>query len=700
MIRTRLLEWRPTKTFWAAIVLSTALAGLQATRHIAASASPTARWFFNSETRLLDAFYRARRAVSAPGAPDDALVLILLDHRATREIPAYGSRKDYLAALLNRIAEGHPTAVAIDLVLTSETGERSVELRKLGLTEEQVATLDTDRNLLEAMKRLPVILPYRCLERHIPGEFQVAGRVSKDTFLQRVASVRATEVDKIYNIVGVEPLGERYLNVAAETAHSCEWLDADGKLRTDATVLAHSFSDHRLYFLSMPAAVARRALGVPWKDVRVDGDGLWLGDRLVPTDEHGMSLIGYSGPTGTFAGRDRSVSPQVQLRAARQRLSAARVLADNFDPSMFEGKVVLLGLSVAADRKRTPFSTIRAQRMPGIEKIAMHADAILRGERLVYRPAWDEHHGYLLTALFGFLGAVVGTWMSLRRVAVLAPLGMLLPIGVSFALFLGGVWIDASMLVVGWTVALAVSAGARFVMEERQRSLLETIVGRYLSPQIFQRLRRDPKLLELRGEEREVTILFADLRDFTTWSEEQSAAQVVRVLNEHMDALTQVVFDHGGTVDKFVGDCLVAYWGAPLPDPQHASHACEAAIEMLAVLDRQNQARVERGEATLDMGVGINTGIVVVGNMGSSQLFNYTVVGDAVNVASRLEGLTKMSSFRILVGPRTRDLARQNIELVSIGPVRVKGKRASVEAFGIEAARKPGRDEVDDQASA
>ena len=181
-----------------------------------------------------------------------------------------------------------------------------------------------------------------------------------------------------------------------------------------------------------------------------------------------------------------------------------------------------------------------------------------------------------------------------------------------------------------------------------------------------------------------MTVLFADLRGFTTFAEGNTPAAVVTHLNEHLTVMSDVIQRHGGTVDKFIGDAVMAFWGAPLPDAEHAVHACAAAREMLSILDRKNEERIVRGQPMVDMGVGINTGAMIVGNMGSLKRFNYTVIGDAVNLASRLESITKEFHERILVGPRTRELAASRFGFRALGEVSVKGKQERVAVFSLQ----------------
>jgi adenylate cyclase len=214
---------------------------------------------------------------------------------------------------------------------------------------------------------------------------------------------------------------------------------------------------------------------------------------------------------------------------------------------------------------------------------------------------------------------------------------------------------------------------------ETQRTAIRSAFGHYLAPEVVEELIADPSKLELGGEVRELTLMFCDVRNFTSISEQLSAAELTRFVNELLTPLTEAILNHRGTVDKYMGDAIMAFWNAPLSDLDHADHACAAALEMAARLKTLNQqwaqqAGPERPFQEVRIGIGINTGECCVGNFGSSIRFDYSAMGDEVNVTSRLEGLSKIYGVTAVVGERTLAGAKQNFPVLELDMVAVKGR--------------------------
>jgi len=217
---------------------------------------------------------------------------------------------------------------------------------------------------------------------------------------------------------------------------------------------------------------------------------------------------------------------------------------------------------------------------------------------------------------------------------------------------------------------------------ERKGRQLKKAFSNYVSADLVREIEKHPDKLVLGGEQRELSILFSDIRGFTTLSESLSPPELVKLLNEYLSPMTRIVLEEKGTLDKFIGDAVMALFNAPLDVPDHAVRACTAAVRMLDELERLNADFIQRGMHPLDIGIGINTGLAVVGNMGADIRFDYTAIGDAVNLASRLEGLNKYYGTHILLGEETRNrISDQQFTFREIDRVRVKGKQLPVLIF-------------------
>jgi adenylate cyclase len=232
--------------------------------------------------------------------------------------------------------------------------------------------------------------------------------------------------------------------------------------------------------------------------------------------------------------------------------------------------------------------------------------------------------------------------------------------------------------------ALFGGVGYQYFVEGREKRKMTKLFGQYVSKDVYEQLVDNPSLARLGGQRRDMTVLFSDIRGFTTLTERGQPEEVVGMLNEYFTRMVDLVFQHHGTVDKFVGDMVMALFGAPLDDPQHADHAVEAALDMITELARLNARwKAEGRYADLDIGVGINTGPMIAGNIGSEAIMSYTVIGDAVNLGSRLESLNKQYGTRIIISDATRARLTGRYGFRPLGDVVVKGKTQPVAIFEV-----------------
>jgi adenylate cyclase len=250
--------------------------------------------------------------------------------------------------------------------------------------------------------------------------------------------------------------------------------------------------------------------------------------------------------------------------------------------------------------------------------------------------------------------------------------------------FKTGLWLNLLQPLIAGTCALFFGTAYQYFVEGREKRKVSRLFGRYVSRDVYSQLMANPDLAELGGNRREMTVLFSDIRGFTSVTERGDPEALVAQLNEYFSRMVAIVFRHHGTVDKFVGDMVMALFGAPLDDTGHADHAVAAAVEMVRELGELNREWVTRGLPQLDIGVGVNSGDMIAGNIGSSSIMSYTVIGDNVNLGSRLESLNKDYKTRIIISDATRARLVTAYEMRPLGDVVVKGKSKAVAIFEVK----------------
>ena len=383
----------------------------------------------------------------------------------------------------------------------------------------------------------------------------------------------------------------------------------------------------------------------------------------IPTDQNGQIWI-------HFARRDPSIY-----------VSAIDVLEGRVAPERIAQKLVLIGTSAVGllDVKTTPIDPV----MPGVEIHAQVLESVLT-HAVLSRP------NYAIVA--EFLAALVLGLLVIAFAPMFGPT-TLVAVGALFATVLMGTsWyfysqhrllIDFTYPLVSTTAIYLTLIFSSFVREQKQRRQIRSAFGQYLSPALIEQLAQSPEKLQLGGEEREMTIMFSDVRGFTTISEsyKHDPQGLTSLMNRFLTPLTNAILDRKGTIDKYMGDAIMAFWNAPLDDKEHQINACEAALDMLErieVLNTTREAEAQEGGHTfipINVGVGLNTGTCVVGNMGSTLRFDYSVLGDTVNLASRLEGQTKEYGFSIIIGSKTAMAVKDRFAILELDFIMVKGKK-------------------------
>ena len=347
-------------------------------------------------------------------------------------------------------------------------------------------------------------------------------------------------------------------------------------------------------------------------------------------------------------------------------------------PKDFNGAIVIVGLT--AKGLNNPIATATGSVYPHYLQAAI-LDTLVSGTN-IQRPDWADGAEILSLVL---LSAILLFLTRYVYVGILSSVLIIFGcIGGSYYLFNGyNYLVDITMPVATLVLVILHAYGIKFISEFLQKQQIKKQFGTYLSPAMVEKLQKNPELLQLGGESRELSIMFTDVRGFTTISEHYGAdvQGLTKIMNRYMTAMTAKIIENNGTLDKYIGDAQMAFWNAPLDEKNHAKMAVKTALEMMESLDAFNKEVVAEGVPAFGMGLGINTGIVVVGNMGSNQRFDYTCLGDSVNLASRLEGQSKPYGVKIVLGALTAEQVKDEYDVVELDCIAVKGKKEGVKIF-------------------
>ena len=426
-------------------------------------------------------------------------------------------------------------------------------------------------------------------------------------------------------------------------------------------------------FRRLPLAESYEGLLVPCVSVALAKFAA-EGQKLpqVPVDSTGQMIIRYHGPTGTY--KSVSIASIINSWAQIEEGKEPQV-----PPSEFSGKIVLIGGSAPGilDNRPTPMSGVT----PGVEIHATVLDNLLRKD-FVRVPAFAVFLAFLLfVSLFTAAGASV--LRKIWQLVVLFILCLALPCAAVWLAFRSGFWLDFVVPEFAVVTGFIGASLLNYSVEGRQRRFIKSVFRHYLSPDVIDRVIQNPALLQLGGEKREVTSFFSDVAGFTAISESLAPEELVKLLNEYLSEMTDIILSSGGTLDKYEGDAIIAFWNAPLDQTDHALRACRAALacqKRLAGLQPHFQEKYGRA---VSMRIGLNSGAAVVGNMGSSRRFDYTAMGDTINLAARLEGACKQYKVPILVGEETYRRVQSGIVAREVDIIRVVGKTRPVAVYEI-----------------
>jgi adenylate cyclase len=590
------------------------------------------------------------------------------------------------AALVDFLAAGGAAAIVYDVLFTE------ADRRRFMVGEEEWTGEESDQALVDATARAGMVIhaadaassalldPTRAIVHPLHDIPSLTSPFVVDACVERRPQLT--------------PPFPSLAKAARAIGHSLTVLDADGPVRRTVpfvTVAGSGGSTHVVPSLSLAAVMLANGQGAG--AVSVQSETLRMGPLNVPLvtqmvpDFYGppspacRAMIAWRGPTLGPDGKPSFPSHSFyDLFYAQQQVLEG--VPPGVAPAAFRDHIVVVG--VTAEGLHDVFTTSFAEgRMPGPEVHANVIDAWLSGRTLTpVSPLTGAMTALLLASAVALAGLAGTAWLTGAAAAVLAGGYTLLTV----RLFAGGDWWPLAVPVVAIVLAFVADLSWQYFVEGREKRKVKRLFSRYVAKDVYEQLLADPSRAALGGSRRGMTVLFSDVRGFTALSERGAPEDIVATLNEYFTRMVEVLFEHRGTLDKFVGDMVMALFGAPMDDEDHAEHAVQAAIAMARALDVLNAGWVSAGRPTLDIGIGINTGEMVAGNIGSSAIMSYTVIGDAVNLGARLESLNKDYGTRIIISEATRSRLKGQYDIRPLGSVTVKGKSQPVAIFEVKTA--------------
>ncbi len=583
---------------------------------------------------IFDNLHQDQRLRWLPVVPDDQVLIVDIDEKSLREQGRWTWPRKTLARLVERIVdEGGARVLGFDIVFAEPSPK-------------------DDQALVEAIRGRPVVLGYYFTRQ--AGAQQI-GTLPRPIFQADLFEERLLPQWDGFG-TNVEQVGR----VAHGSGFFNARIDEDGLVRSVPVLTPF---EGQMYE-SLALAMLRAYEGDPPISLREQTLSLSPQTRLV-LDESLAVRVPFAGSAGPAAGRF-------------EYISATDVIEGRVDLQRFRDRIVLVGASAPGigDRHATPVH----RSTPGVEVHATLIASALAGGM----PAVPWHASYTSAILCLLLGGISALWMP--RLG--SPGILVLSVVLSLILYVGNMLMFSEL---GWIMPLAAPMGAVLLIailnlavghfiEGKARRAVTQLFGQYVSPKLVQRMARQPDAYPIESQNKRLTILFADIRGFTRIAESMDPQVLREYLNQFLTRMTEVVHQHQGTVDKYMGDAIMAFWGAPVEDPEQEDHAVVAAIAMQEAVAELNKSFARRGWPLLKIGIGINSGTARVGDMGSQLRRTYTAIGDAVNLAARLEALTKQFGLPVLLGETTARQVRQ-VELEPLGETDVPGRSERVRVF-------------------
>lgn len=704
--------WRHRASFCISLAITLLALTLYYFTFFGERTTPIFQFLQRLEFNSLDTRFRYRPVGSTP--TDPRIVIVDIDQHSQEALGKWPFSRSYFAKLLDVLRQDGAKVAAFDIVFSKpdETAaplralEADLESRKnrgeavdprlLDEVKKVVAQYDADKQFAAAIQRFgAVVLGNFFL--YTEADIRGIDEKTLDTYADQIAfysfpSVRPLQPatgkqDRVNLIKLFEPdrllprgtvanmdiLTSALSEESSSTGYFNIYPDVDGVVRESNLIVPYGrskdFNDWDIY-ASLDVQTVRSYFRLPNDQVVLEYGPVGAyrvafgNSAQVRTDALGRVVINYHGPGYTYP-----------------HFSFADVVSGKLPADQFRDKIVLVGATATGigDLRTTPYGGLD---FPGVEIHANVIDNMLHGDFL-RRGAQQQLIDAILILILGIpLGiamALVAPRLMWYGIALLLPLAAL-----DYAAFLHNWWLNFTVPAITLTSNVLLVSLYRALFEEKEKRRVRSAFGQYLSPEVIRRLLLNPKLVEPR--KTEITVMFSDIRGFTSISEKLDAQDLALFLNQYLDDMTRIVFARQGTLDKYIGDAVMAFWGAPFEEPGHARRGCNSGLEMMDRIRELQKQWAAEGKPRLDIGIGLNTGVASVGNMGSSLRYGYTALGDAVNLSSRLEGLNKEYGTHIIVSESTYEEAKsEEFIFRELDLIRVKGKAEPVRIYELVA---------------
>lgn len=589
---------------------------------------------------------------------NDKVVIVDIDEKSLKQIGQWPWSRDVLSTMLENLTNAGVAIIGFDIVFAEEdrTSPHKI-LNKFNIKQANIPNYD--EQFAQTIANTPTILGYQFqlndvtfIEEKTPQIPAIFVEKNKDFDVDYVINGKGT----ILNIPIVQ-----------DNSYSSGFFnnvpDESGIIRSVPLVIRYN---EQLY-PSLAFELLRAVLDVKKVIVNYNTLGvqdITLGDITIPTDRYGRIIVNYRGKEKTF-----------------KYISAADIVSNNFKAEDIEGKVVLVGTSAAGlfDLRATPFESV----FPGVEVHANVIDNILQ-EDFLFKPSWADGANIMHIIVLGIIVFLVVINLNIYFI----PISFALFLGLDtyliyYVLFHNGMIVNIFFPMFTIIVTSAVAILVNYLFEIRQSNLIKNKFASKVSPKVMEDLLKNEENT-LQGQSKEVTVFFSDVRGFTNISEAMPDAKaLIDYLNEYMEPMSEIIMNNEGTIDKFIGDAIMAYWNAPSHVANHQDKAVKASLEQIKHLKVLNEKLLSENKPPIDIGIGLNCGVAVVGEMGSSGRSDYTVIGDPINLGARLESLCKYYDSKLNISNFMKENLKEEYILRFLDLVKVKGKTEPVEIWQV-----------------